>query len=297
MVNINNLSGIKNLFLPNKELKKAELQQKEKALLEQGGGFDVVDFSTNKTQGWQDIAKEWKEYTDSIWNKPEPNFNSREEREQYWISYYDKYIEYCDKVLSCSDLPETEKSEWTRMKNNAFVDRNNHYRDLNNWKNDNGAKTESFNDVFAEMRNKVPDRTSTIGEKRLALSYIDRMLSCDDIPNAEYWQNKKNVIEMEIQNIKNTEVVSKKEKIADVWKEFSNFTNKYFGSINDNMSMEEKYENRVSYYNAYKTFIKRFMNCSDITETQRAEYSKMESYADSDLHNWELDYQRYKNSQ
>ena len=31
------------------------------------------------------------------------------------------------------------------------------------------------------------------------------MLSCEDIPNAEYWQNKQDIIEMEIELIKNSE--------------------------------------------------------------------------------------------
>ena len=61
--------------------------------------------------------------------------------------------------------------------------------------------------------------------------------------------------------------------------------------------MEEKYENRVAYYNMYKSFINRFMGCTDITEEQRAEYMRMDLNADRDLFNWECDYQRYKDSQ
>lgn len=159
-------------------------------------------------------------------------------------------------------------------------------------------KGEKFADVRAEMDKNVPDRTTTIEEKESAISYIDRMLECSDItPEMKnYWTNKKNVIEMEIQSIKNEQTAGSGEKIEDVWKEFSEFTNKYFNSINDNMTMEEKYENRVAYYNMYRTFIARFMNCSDITEEQRAEYSQMEYNANHDLSNWERDFERYKNS-
>ncbi len=206
MVQINRLFGVIKLSNENKA-KKLELTQKEVSLLEQGGGLDTVSFATKNTENWQDIVKEWKEYTDSVWNKPEPNFDSREQREKYWINYYDTYIEYCDKVLACNDLPEDVKTEWSRMKNNAMIDRSNHYRDLNNWKNENGIKTESFNDVFAEMKKNIPNRTSTVDEKRLALAYIARMLSCDDIPNPEYWANKANIIEMEIEAIKNQELI------------------------------------------------------------------------------------------
>ena len=47
-------------------------------------------------------------------------------------------------------------------------------------------------DVKAELDKNVPDRTSTIEEKELAISYIDRMLACDDISDdlKTYWQQK-----------------------------------------------------------------------------------------------------------
>lgn len=53
--------------------------------------------------------------------------------------------------------------------------------------------SEKFMDVKAELDKNVPDRTSTIEEKELAISYIDRMLACDDISDdlKTYWQNKK----------------------------------------------------------------------------------------------------------
>ena len=73
----------------------------------------------------------------------------------------------------------------------------------NNNKRYENIKTESFNDVLEEMRANVPDSTKTLSEKRLAISYIERMLSCDDIPNPEYWQNKMDIIEQEIKDIEN----------------------------------------------------------------------------------------------
>jgi hypothetical protein len=52
------------------------------------------------------------------------------------------------------------------------------------------------------MSQNVPDVTTTIEEKRLAISYIDRMLSCDDITafDREYWENKKLILQDEIRN-------------------------------------------------------------------------------------------------
>ena len=65
-------------------------------------------------------------------------------------------------------------------------------------------QSETFADVKAEMDKNVPDRTTTIEEKELAIKYIDRMLACDDITPElkEYWTEKKNEIEKEIQEIK-----------------------------------------------------------------------------------------------
>ncbi len=99
----------------------------------------------------------------------------------------------------------------------------------------NTPKTESFDDVYNEMRQNVPDSTSTIKEKELAISYIDRMIACSDItPELKtYWENKKEVIEMEIQNIKNEEAIGGDEKLSDVWKEFSEFGDKYFSKLFD----------------------------------------------------------------
>ena len=96
-------------------------------------------------------------------------------------------------------------------------------------------KSEKFADVRKELDKNVPDRTTTIEEKEKALSYIERMLKCDDItPEMKnYWTNKKNVIEMEIQSIKNEQQVGKNEKWDDIAKEFSDFTDKYWVE-NDN---------------------------------------------------------------
>ena len=50
---------------------------------------------------------------------------------------------------------------------------------------------ENFRSVYNEMSENVPDSTSTIEEKQRAIEYINRMLNCPDIPNPEYWENKK----------------------------------------------------------------------------------------------------------
>ena len=67
------------------------------------------------------------------------------------------------------------------------------------------VKTEKFQDVWKEFQANVPDRTTTIEEKELAIRYIDRLLKCPDIPNEarNFWPQQKNVILGEIQRIKN----------------------------------------------------------------------------------------------
>ena len=156
---------------------------------------------------------------------------------------------------------------------------------------------ERFQDVFDEMSKNVPDRTSTIEEKELAIEYIDRMLACQDISDdlKTYWQNKKAVIEMEIQNINNEKKLQAGgETVNEVWEEFSKFTEKYF-ELDPNLSMEDKFENRMTYYATYKNFCLRFLACEGLTEEQRAEYMRMMSNADRDVSNWQHDYQRYLN--
>ena len=98
---------------------------------------------------------------------------------------------------------------------------------------------------------------------------------------------------MEIQNIKNEEKLNTgAETVQEVWKEFSDFTNKYF-RLNNNLSFEDKFENRMTYYATYKTFCLRFLACENLTDEQRAEYYRMMQNADRDIANWEHDYNNY----
>jgi len=65
------------------------------------------------------------------------------------------------------------------------------------------SNKESFDEIFAEMRANVPDRTSTIEEKELALEYIDRILKSDADDDVKgYWAQKKTEIQGEIERIR-----------------------------------------------------------------------------------------------
>lgn len=160
-------------------------------------------------------------------------------------------------------------------------------------------KTENFEEVFSEFTKNVPDRTSTIQEKELAVSYIDRMLACDDISEdlKIYWQNKKSVIQQEIQAIKNEEKTGSGEKVADVWEEFEKYCNKYKGKFDKNLTVEDRSEYLITYNRTCQSFLKRLMSCSDITDELKSEYLHMYQNHENDLNNAKRDLQRAKNSQ
>lgn len=159
--------------------------------------------------------------------------------------------------------------------------------------NNKTQNSEKFNDVRAEMDKNVPDCTSTIEEKELAISYINRMLACDDIRDdlKNYWQNKKEIIEQEIQNIKNENAISKSgnsERANNVMSEFSKFVDKYFTSSDKKkLQPDDKFEYKITYYNTYISYCKRILACSDITDEQKTNYLQMVQYALRDLANWQ----------
>lgn len=130
---------------------------------------------------------------------------------------------------------------------------------------------ESFDDVYDEMSRNVPDRTSTIEEKKLAISYIDRLLACADItPELKtYWQNKKSIIEQEILRINNEEKSGSGEKVEDVWKEISDFMQKYGKAPDASLSAKDVLEFNTTYETTFISFLTRLLNCTDITQEQR----------------------------
>ena len=280
MFSINGLFGIKSIY--DQSVSKKEVNLKEFSLLKQGGGFDTVSFTTNKSEKfvdvkadldknvpdrtttideknkallyierllkcaditpemksywtnkknviemeiqaikneqqygknekWEDVAKEFSDFTEKYWVKNVLNnmgdLNNLEflDAQEYYNTVRMTMITFCDRILACSDLPDNMKEYYSTLKNNFKCDLNYYAAQQNEYNKTQNQKTELFSDVFAEMKNNVPDPTSTINEKQLALSYIARMLSCEDIPNAEYWQNKQDIIEMEIELIKNSE--------------------------------------------------------------------------------------------
>lgn len=155
-------------------------------------------------------------------------------------------------------------------------------------------KSEKFDDVFQEMREKVPDSTSTIEEKELAISYINRMLACSDIPNPEYWENKKAVIEMEIENIKNEKNINSGEKVSNVWKEVESFIDIYKSRLQTNsFDTESRLEYATTYHSTCMSFYKRLLTCADITEEQKQEYMAMYEAHSKTLNQLSIEYDTY----
>ena len=84
---------------------------------------------------------------------------------------------------------KTEKSENTEKSKSDKVDIK--------------SDKESFEKIYAEMQTNVPDRTSTVEEKELAIEYIDRILKSDANDEIKgYWSQKKIEIQGEIARIK-----------------------------------------------------------------------------------------------
>ena len=164
---------------------------------------------TNGHQKFEDVQKEFNEFSQKYWaenvlnGKAGLNNLAFDDAQEYYFTVRRIMITYCDRILACSDLPREEKQYYENIKNSFKCDLNSYAASSNQHNKTENKKTESFYDVIEEMRANVPDSTRTINEKRLAISYIERMLSCDDIPNPEYWQNKLNTIEKELQALEN----------------------------------------------------------------------------------------------
>ena len=163
----------------------------------------------NTNENWKDVANEFDEFSQIYWVENVLKGNAGLDKlayndaQMYYYTATVSMLTYCNRILSCHDLPQNEQKYYKDLKMMFQTNLNLYHTVSNNNKRYENIKTESFNDVLEEMRANVPDSTKTLSEKRLAISYIERMLSCDDIPNPEYWQNKMDIIEQEIKDIEN----------------------------------------------------------------------------------------------
>lgn len=160
--------------------------------------------SENKT--YKDLEQALNDYVNDFRSNV-PNFESVQKRVEYYLEYNNTCIDYYKQMMNASDATDEDKEYCKRMINLHNRDKNNQLIDLNNYAKENGIKTESFEDVYNEFVANVPDRTTTESEKELAISYINRMLSCNDIPEnlKIYWTFKKNTIQTELLGLKQSD--------------------------------------------------------------------------------------------
>lgn len=155
---------------------------------------------------------------------------------------------------------------------------------------------EEFMSVFNEMQSNVPDCTTTIEEKELAISYIDRMLNCDDITDdlKAYWTDKKNVIEMEIVSIKLMQTQEETDNgedndisYKDIKEDYDEFKNKYWNKDKIFRSEEDKAEYWLTYDRTCMAYIEKLLKCNDLDTNMRkiynAEYIDYESDVEKQL--------------
>ena len=156
--------------------------------------------TTNKS--YKDLEQALNDYVKNF-RAQTPNFDTIQERVDYYLEYNNTCIDYYNRMMNAPEATDEDKAYCQRMINLHNRDKNNQLVDLNNYAKENGIKTESFEDVYNEFIANVPDRTTTESEKELAISYINRMLSCDDIPDRlkTYWTDKKSDIESELKQI------------------------------------------------------------------------------------------------
>ena len=142
-------------------------------------------------------------------------------------------------------------------------------------------KSEKFADVRAELAKNVPDRTTTIEEKQKALSYIERMLKCSDITKEmkNYWANKRDTIQMEIQMIKNEQQAGKDSSSKKVVQEYRNFIQQrwcdnYPIERNSSLDFLDSEEYSLTFYNTCFSYLNRILACKDLTDSERSQFTQ-----------------------
>lgn len=141
---------------------------------------------------------------------------------------------------------------------------------------DKAGSGEKFDDVFAEMKANLPDSTSTIEEKELALEYIDRLLNCSDITEElkEYWTNKQAIIRMELVAAENYE----RDSSNINWLELSEELNMYADSFKTTKTFDDD-KTRIQYWMAYHngrmSYYTLLLNSDGLTENDKADIKRM----------------------
>ena len=231
-----------------------------------------------KDSNYQDVVEEYNNFIQQHWcdNYPQERNEKLEflDSEEYGLTFYNTCVSYLNRILACNDLPQEARNHFEQEISHWNAEKQSRLGEINWYKQNHNIKTESFKNVFEEMSKNVPDRTTTIEEKRLAISYIKRMLCCDDIPSdlKEYWSNKRDIIQMEIESIKNQEKSKENEKTNDVQKEFNKFLEKFSKQPSDKLSDSDKKEYNITFMRTCISFYQRLLGCEDLSDELAAEY-------------------------
>lgn len=145
---------------------------------------------------------------------------------------------------------------------------------------------EKFDDVYREFSANVPDRTSTLDEKRLAISYINRFLNCEDIePKVKnYWMNKKTIIQNEMILIKH-EQQKTPDNLQQLENEFWSYSNEIWNREVEFENIEDRVEYWCSYYLVCISYIDKILNCKDLPDNKKQEYVELKKGMEFDLNN------------
>ena len=132
--------------------------------------------------------------------------------------------------------------------------------------------SEKFWDVRNEMSANLPDRTTTIEEKELAIEYIDRLLAREDIPEdaKEFWTKQREVIEQEIQGIKASQNTNNSSSASQAGESFMDVMNEMIANVPSQTTTIEEKELALEY-------IDRLLNCSDITDELKEYWTNKQS--------------------
>lgn len=157
-----------------------------------------------------DVWQEFSDYVDKFKRPAGLDLNDVDAGNEYYMAYHSTCITYCQRLLNANDLTPELRNEYTKMIKEHQNDIERIQKEMKNSKTDKtsgisskAAASDNFDEVFGEMRKNVPDSTGTIEEKRLAVAYIEKMLTCSDItPELKsYWLNKQTEIQREINEL------------------------------------------------------------------------------------------------
>lgn len=238
------------------EAKKIEIQREIDAIKQMNADNDSQTNSSGEK-----IADVWAEFCEFVdANRPADN------SDLYACQAYSRTcLEYLERLLACSDIddPQNAKAKQDYLEQKAWHEQV--LTDIDRALAERKENEDNFDFVLPEMIANVPQVTTTLEEKELAISYIDKLLACENNPDPEYWQNLKSILEQEIVEIKNRDKIGNGQNFATILHEFSQYTSKYSRSSDSFANENQKDMYQYSYHSTCVSFYQRLLASSDAT--------------------------------